>query len=68
MQYDLQKEASRDVNIGQLMDASDSPPHPFNSSWTMDGASMWSALNLGQIPKFNDRSPTYNKNENFQEG
>lgn len=28
----LQKEASRDVNIGQLMDASDSPPHPFNSS------------------------------------
>ena len=28
----LQKEASRDVNIGQLMNASDSPPHPFYSS------------------------------------
>ena len=58
MQPNLQNEASSDVKSGQLMDASDSTPHPFNSSETIYGASMQSILNLGHIPKLRDRRPT----------
>lgn len=31
----LQKDASKDVNRGQIMDASDSTPQPFNSRDTI---------------------------------
>ena len=48
----LQKEASREVRRGQLIDASDNTPHPFSSSNTICGASIRSELSLGHIPKF----------------
>lgn len=58
---DLQKEASKEVKRGQLIDALDSTPHPFNSSNTIRGASIWSAFSLGHIPKLRDRRPTCKK-------
>lgn len=58
MLHNLQKEASIDAKSGQLMDASDKTPHPFNSSETMKGASMLIILNLGQIPKLRHRRAT----------
>ena len=58
VQNNLQKEASRDVRSGQLMNASDSTPHPFNSSETINGASMLSVFNFGHIPKLRDKRPT----------
>jgi len=58
MNHHLQKEASKDVKRGQLSDASDSTPHPFNSSETINMASMLSIFNLGHIPKLRDRRPT----------
>lgn len=57
-QHHLQKEASRDFNKGQLIDASESTPHPFNSSVVIFGASMLSVFSFGHIPKLRDRRPT----------
>lgn len=58
MQHYLQKDASRDISSGQLMDASESTPHPFNSSEIILGASRLSVPNFGHIPKLRDRRPT----------
>lgn len=63
MQQNLQKEASRDINSGQLMDASERTPHPFNSSEIIFGASMLSRFNFGHIPKLRDRRPTWEVGE-----
>ena len=41
------------------MNASDSTPHPFNSSETINGASMLSVFNFGHIPKLRDKRPTW---------
>ena len=55
MNHHLQKEASKDVKRGQLSDASDSTPHPFNSS----------ELNQGEkIHRVLEHSNTHSKPKN----
>lgn len=57
----LQKEASKDVSKGQLITTSDRTPQPFSSSTVINNASMWSVLNLGQIPRLSAFNPTCSK-------
>lgn len=61
-QNHLQKDASKHVKRGQLINASDKTPHPFNSRETICVAPIQSTFNLGQMPKFRDLRPTCDRN------
>jgi len=44
-----------------LIEASESTPQPFSSNIDIFGASMRRILSFGQIPRFRDSRPTYER-------